>query len=281
MDKRDAVVVFKDRLREVIARSGLSRAKFAAACHIERSTLTQLLAEKTVRLPRSETLIAISASQQVSLDWLLGLSQQDTVATGILPGLEIAEGASSPADERLRAWHRQAEGYKIRYVPASLPDLLKTEDVIRYEHGASGVREPSAYMAEAADRLAYSRKPDTDIEVCSSVQSVEALADGAGIWKRLDIARRREQIERMAQLIDELYPTVRWFLFDGLDAYSAPYTVFGPQRAVTYVGGMYFVFNATEHIRVLSRHFDGLIRMAIVQPPDCARFLDGLLERSR
>ena len=27
-----------------------------------------------------------------------------------------------------------AIGYKIRYVPTTLPDLLKTEDVIRYEH---------------------------------------------------------------------------------------------------------------------------------------------------
>lgn len=279
MDKRDAAIIFKDRLREVIARSGLSRAKFAAACDIERSTLTQLLAEKTVRLPRSETLTAIAASQQVSLDWLLGLSQQDNVATGILPGLEIAEGASSPADERLRTWHRQAEGYKIRYVPASLPDLLKTEDVIRYEHSGPAESEPSNHMVEAAEKLAYSRKPETDIEICSTIQSVEAFADGAGVWKRLDVALRREQIERMADLIDELYPTARWFLFDGLDAYSAPYTVFGPQRAVTYVGGMYFVFNATEHIRVLSRHFDGLIRLAVVQPPDCTRFLRDLLER--
>jgi len=278
IDKRDSVVVFKERLREVIARSGLNRARFAEAIGLERSTLTQLLAENTVRLPRSETLMAIAAKQQVSLDWLLGLSQQENVATGILPGMEIAEGASSPADERLREWHRQAEGYKIRYVPSTLPDLLKTDDVIRYEHRGPQDREPAALMAEAADRLAYSRRPDTDMEVCSSFQSAETLAAGAGIWSRLDVDIRRAQIERMADLVEELYPTFRWFMFDGTEAYSAPYTVFGPQRAVAYMGGMYFVYNATEHIRVLSRHFDGLIRIAVVQPPDCARFLRGLLD---
>ena len=40
---------------------------------------------------------------------------------------------------------------------------------------------------------------------------------------------------------------------------------------------MYFVFNATEQIRVLTRHFDELIRAAVVQPTEVGRFLEGLL----
>ena len=32
----------------------------------------------------------------------------------------------------------------------------------------------------------------------------------------------------MIQLVDELYPTFRWFLFDGSRRYAAPVTVFGP-----------------------------------------------------
>ena len=280
VDKRESVTTFKARLREVITKSGMSRASFARAVGLERSTLTQLLSDKTVRLPRSETLTAIAVSQQVSLDWLLGLSQQEDMAAGILPNLEIAEGATDPADERLSQWQREAVGYKIRYVPTSLPDLLKTEDVIRYEFGAV-TAEPSAKMADAADKLAYSRMPETDIEVCSSIQSVESFVRGEGIWKGLDADVRRTQLERMIGLVDELYPTFRWFLFNALGAYASPYTVFGPQRAVTYIGGMYFVFNSTEHIRVLSRHFDHLIRMAVIQPPACAQYLSGLLKECR
>ena len=281
MNKREAVEIFRERLVEVIARSGMSRSKFAQSAGLERSTLTQLLSERTVRLPRLETLAAIAAGQQVSLDWLLGLRREDDIATGILPNMEIAEGAAGPADERLSQWQREAAGYKIRYVPTSLPDLLKTDDVIGYEFAMDTGMSPSARMAKAADKLAYSRKPETDIESCSSIQSVASFVRGEGVWKGLELSVRRSQVERMIELVDELYPTFRWFMFDALSVYSSPYTVFGPLRAVTYIGGMYFVFNSTEHIRVLSRHFDNLSRLAEVQPPDCAKFLSGMLQDCR
>ena len=56
-----------------------------------------------------------------------------------------------------------------------------------------------------------------------------------------------------------------------------PLTIFGPKRVAVYVGNMYLVFNSTEHIQVLTRHFDDLIRAAVVQPPDVIDFLKGLL----
>lgn len=276
-DKRDTVGVFRERLKEVITRSGLNRSRFAEAVGFERSTLTQLLSEKAVRLPRIETLVAIAASQQVSLDWLLGLSQQDDVATEVVPSLEVAEGAWSPADERLSAWHQEATGYKIRYVPSTLPDLLKSDEVIRYEHGMVASSAPDIRMAEAADRLANSRRSDSEMEVCSSFQIIDGFARGEGIWADLPDDARKQQLSRMADLLDELYPTFRWFLFDALKVYSAPYTVFGPNRAIIYMGEIYFVFNATEHIRILTRHFDGLIRHAIVQPPDASGYIRSLI----
>ena len=79
------------------------------------------------------------------------------------------------------------------------------------------------------------------------------------------------------ELLDELYPTFRWFLFDGLQKFAAPYTIFGPMRGAVYMGGMYFVLNSTEHVRVLTRHFDDLIRAAVVQPPEVKNLLARLL----
>src|SRR3546814_2465267 len=84
----------------------------------------------------------------------------------------------------------------------------------------------------------------------------------------------------MIALVEELYPTYRWFLYDGLAHYSAPVTIFGPIRAAVYIGNMYFVFNSTEHIRALTQHFDNLIRGAIVQPPEVPQLLRLLLQRS-
>ena len=61
--------------------------------------------------------------------------------------------------------------------------------------------------------------------------------------------------------------------------FSVPVTVFGPQRAVVYVGQLYFVFNVTDHIQVLASHFDGLVKEAVTQPTDMAAFLRELLRQ--
>ncbi len=278
MDRRKTVEAFRERLSEVIERSGLSRMAFSARVGLDRSTLSQLLSPANERLPRAETIAAIAAREQVSTDWLLGLSQEGQIGADIVaPALEIESGAASPADERLARWHAEAAGYKIRYVPTILPDLLKTEEVIRYEYQEYGARVPKARIEQAEERLAYSRLPETDMEVCSSFQSVEDFARGHGVWRGLPAESRAAQLNAMTVLLDELYPTFRWFLFDGLQRYSVPLTIFGPKRAAVYVGNMYLVFNSTEHIQVLTRHFDDLIRAAVVQPPDVIDFLRGLL----
>jgi transcriptional regulator with XRE-family HTH domain len=278
MDRRDTVRIFRQRLAEVIARSGTSRAAFAQRVGIDRSTLAQVLSENHDRLPRAETLAAIAADQQVSADWLLGLSQEGPLAPAIIDQpMTIEPGGLSPADERLTRWHAEAAGYKVRYVPSTLPDLLKTEELIRYEYRDHARPVPESRIEAAHARLENQRRPETDMEVCSSVQGVESFARGEGIWREMSAAARRQQLEWMIKLVDELYPTFRWFLYDGVRRYSVPLTLFGPKRAAIYVGNMYLVFTGTEHIRVLTQHFDDLIRAAIVQPPDVASMLRRLL----
>jgi hypothetical protein len=58
--------------------------------------------------------------------------------------------ARSPNDERLLTWFDEAQGYKIRYVPSTLPDLLKTEDVIRYELMSFVASRPEQKIETAA-----------------------------------------------------------------------------------------------------------------------------------
>jgi transcriptional regulator with XRE-family HTH domain len=278
-ERIQTVVTLKDRLNEIIGRSGLSRAAFAKRLGIDRSTLSQVLAGDGKRLPRAETLAAIARDRKVSVDWLLGLTQQGGLAADVLTQpLEIAPGGLSPADERLNRWHSEAMGYKIRYVPSTLPDLFKTEAVIRYEYHTL-VEPVSASRIEAATaRLQFQRRPESDMEVCSTIQSVEGFARGEGYWSGLPAGDRAEQLRHMIELIEELYPAFRWFLYDARDRFSAPITVFGPMRATIYVGQMYFVFNSTEHIRALTAHFDGLIRAAKIQPPSVIDLMRDLLE---
>lgn len=278
MDREETVNVFRGRLKEVIARSGESRAAFARRLGLDRSTLAQLLDESQVRLPRAETIIAIAQAGQVSVDWLLGLSQEGYMAPELMPrALEIEPGAGTPADERLMRWHEEAAGYRIRYVPTSLPDLLKTEAVIRYEYGQFEMGVSDARVDAAMARLAYIRRPDSDLEMACSLEALVTFARGEGTWYGLDWPTRRAELENMARLADELYPGLRWFLYDGLARFSVPYTLFGPLRAAVYFGNMYLVFNSTEHIRVLGHHFDSLIRAAGVQPPDVPGVIEDMI----
>lgn len=277
-ERLQTVRTLRDRLDEVIEKSGLSRAGFAKRLGIDRSTLSQILAGDGKRLPRAETLAAIARDRKISIDWLLGLTQQGGLGAELLnQPLEIAPGGLSPADERLNRWHSEATGYKIRYVPTTLPDLFKTEAVIRYEYRALNAPVSASRIEAATARLEAQRRPESDMEVCSSVQSVEGFARGEGYWRELAPMDRREQLRHMIGLVEELYPAFRWFLYDARDRYSAPITVFGPMRATIYVGQMYFVFNSTEHIRALTAHFDGLIRAAKIQPPAVADFLRTLV----
>lgn len=276
-DRRETVGIFRQRLEEVITRSGMSRSAFAARIGVDRSTLAQILSPANNRLPRAETLAAIAASQQVSVDWLLGLSQEGPLTADIInQPLEIAPGAHSPADARLTQWHAEAAGYKIRYVPATLPDLLKTEETIRYEYRDYVEPIPESRIEAAIARLENVRRPESDMEVCSPVQSVESFARGEGIWREFPAPARRRQLEQMIRLADELYPTFRWFFYSGTSRYSVPITIFGPRRAAIYVGHMFLVFNSTEHIRILTAHFDDLIRAAVIQPHEVVGFLRGL-----
>jgi hypothetical protein len=114
------------------------------------------------------------------------------------------------------------------------------------------------------------------MEVCMPRQRLELLAEGRGQWRSLGRDARRMQLAHMADLLEELYPTFRLFLYDQLRSYSIPYTIFGPQRAAIFVGEMYLVLNATDHIRALTRHFDNLIRRAAVSAHESAAFIRAL-----
>jgi len=277
MDKRDIGQIFRDRLAALARRYDGNISAFARAIGLDRSALSQFMAEGSTRLPRAETLCRIAAVHSVTLDWLLGLSSSDTLGAEMVPAHEIEEPLAGAPDTQLSRWHREAIGYKIRYVPKRIPDLLRLDDAALYEFSSPQQQTgPETKIAEAHEQLAYTRRPETDMEVCMARQTVELLAAGQGEWSGLPLSLRRQQLRHMAELQRELYPTFRLFFFDGLTMFSAPYTLFGPTRAALYLGELYLVINSTDHVRALTRHFDNLIRQADIGPDRSAEFIDVL-----
>ena len=265
---------FRDRLGELVTDTRQSQSDFAAGAGIDRSTLSQLLSARNRRLPRVETLAAIAETSGVSVDWLLGLAHGGPSRADIVHeefALNLDE--LSPLDEAWIEWHEQSAGLKVRTIPASLPDLLKTEAVIRHEVQRYATIRPEQRIETATAPLDLARAPGSDLECCNSIQAIEGFAHGWDVWASLEHRHRVAQLDRMIELCEELYPTFRWFLYDGRQRYAGAVTVFGLDRAVVYLGQMYLVLNNRGHVMTFVKHFDDLIRVAVVQPPDVPRLL--------
>jgi len=281
MKLQERVTLFQGRLKRVIEHSGLNRSSFATSIRVDRSTLSQLLSTENVRLPRADTVLSIAEVYQVSIDWLLGITQEGSMGANIVhEALEVDDSTSSIFEKNLE-WHRQARGYKIRYVPTTLPDLLKTEAVAEYEFNRYGSGKIDQSVRDNQLLLLQQRHPGSELETCMPVHHLESFAMGEGIWRDLPLADRREQLQRMIELNEELYPGFRWFLYDGKQTYSISLTIFGPMRVSLFLGKLYIIVNNIDHIRKITDRFDDLIRMAVIHPHEIGDFLQSLLHKCK
>src|SRR3546814_5899986 len=145
----------------------------------------------------------MAGTLQVSLDWLLGLSESNQLGADILERApEISPRRRAPEDEDLRRWYAEASGYKIRYVPTNLPDPLKIPEVVEHEYREAQGLTPDQAMLRSLDRLDYARQPETDIESCTPIQMRRGFVLGQGIWEELDREVRIRQLTHVADLIE-------------------------------------------------------------------------------
>lgn len=278
IDKRRRAALFRDRLVIALDGAGMSQSALARAIGIDRSTVSQLLAEGTARLPNAHLVGAAAAALGVSTDWLLGLSDRPESAADLLAGtLSMPEARRAPVDEQIFAWHKEAAGYKIRHVPAGLPDMMKTRAMLEWEYTPHLGRTAEQAIGASEDRLAWMRGLRSDYEIALPRHEMESFARAEGYYAGLPADLRRAQIERFLGLHAQLYPTLRLTLFDARQVFSAPLTVFGPLLAALYVGHHYLAFRDSERVRLFTRHFDALVRAAQVED----RALPGYLRSLR
>lgn len=257
--------------------AGLSKSALARATGVDRSMLTQLLADGETRLPNAQFVAEAAQTLGVSADWLLSLTDRperpgDLIAAEMR--IETAERAS--VDEQILAWHRETKGHKIRHVPATLPDMLKTEEVLRWEYEAFFGKTPDQAIRATIDRLTWLRQGGSDYEIALPRHEIEAFASGEGYYGGLAPEVRAAQLAAMRDVATELYPSLRLFFFDAKKLFSAPVTVFGPILAVVYVGRFYLAFRSEDRVRSMTQHFDWLVRECDVDARDAAEFLASL-----
>jgi len=261
-DKRDRADLFRLRLTQAMSWRAQSQSGFARAVHVDRSTISALLSPGT-RLPGAQLAADCAQVLSVSTDWLLGLTDRPDPPDLLLDrSLQTVPASRALFDASMFTWHQQSAGYKIRHVPATLPDILKTRAVVMWEYReALGPQADQAYAGFAA-QLDLLRQMQSDFEIAMPLDMIASFATATGYWQGIPLATRLEQLDHLCALCDELYPSLRLYLFDAHRVFSAPITVFGPHLAAIYLGQAYLAFHDRAKVAELSQHFDGLVREA-------------------
>ncbi|MCB2094179.1 MAG: helix-turn-helix transcriptional regulator [Rhodobacteraceae bacterium] len=279
IDKRDRAGMFRDRLGQAMAEQAFTQSGLARSVGVDRSTISQLLTGDGARLPNAQVVAECAASLGVSADWLLGLSERpEQLADLLATSLTMTEAPRALIDETIFAWHQEAAGFKVRHVPATLPDMLKTRAMLRWEYEPQLGRSSDQAIGASEDRLGWMRNARSDYEIALPRHELEAFARAEGYYRGLPVDIRRDQIAQLRDLYAQLYPVLRIYVFDARRVFSAPVTVFGPLLAVIYLGRHYIAFRDTARVTGFSAHFDWLVREAEMGARDFPALLD-LLSR--
>ena len=279
MDKRARSNLFRNRLQQAMASSGETQSSLARKTGADRSTLSQILAGTSARLPNGQLVAQCAHSLGVSADWLLGLSDKPGSLEHILAqAMTMVDAPRALIDAQLFAWHQEAAGYKIRHVPAGLPDMVKIRPMLEWEYAPSLGHTIDLAIASAEDRINWMRQAQSDYEIALPLHELQGFARAEGYYRGCPKQIRIEQLKHLARLTEQLYPVLRICLFDARKIYSTPITIFGPLRAVIYLGQKYLVFRVPDRIQALSQHFDGLIRAAEIGTRDLPAIIDALLQ---
>jgi transcriptional regulator with XRE-family HTH domain len=277
MDKRDRASLFRLHLAEAMGQRGVTQAALARATGVDRSTVSALLAPGK-RLPNAQLAADCASALGVSADWLLGLSgRPEPVANLLATSISITDAPRALIDEQIFAWHRDAAGQKIRHVPATLPDMMKTRDMVEWEYAPQLGRSADQAIRAFEERQTLLRAARSDHEIALPMHEVKAMATGTGYYDGCPAAVRAGLIAQMADLCDQLYPALRLCFFDARRVFSAPVTVFGTHLAVVYLGRHYIAFRDAARVEAVSGHFDWLVREAEVGAREAARHLRALL----
>lgn len=280
IDKRDRAQLFRTRLTAAMVSRSLNQSALARAIGVDRSTISQLAGSDSARLPNAQVVGDCAAVLGVSADWLLGLSERPEPLADILAATVLMTDAPRALiDEQIFAWHQEAAGYKIRHVPATLPDMLKTPEMLAWEYTPQLGRTAEQAIGATADRLAWMRTARSDYEIALPLHEIESFAAGTGYYAGIPPDLRRAQIDRILTLLDQLYPTLRIYLFDARRVFSAPVTIFGPLLAVVYLGRNYLAFRDRERVSGIAQHFDWLVREAALGARDVPTHLRMLREQ--
>ncbi|WP_299735881.1 helix-turn-helix domain-containing protein [uncultured Roseobacter sp.] len=257
MDKRDLSAMFKERLAQVLTSHPAGKGHFLREVGMDRSALSQFLNPELDRLPRAETLRRIARVSGVSVDWLLCLENAPEGRQEVAESVQIEKAVQADGSTPLDQWRSAAAGFKLRYVPSTLPDMVS----LAPDADADVSDARGGGVENVLGRISLD---DMDVEIAMPVQTLRDLSARTGLWRGADAQQCRAQLTYMARVCKENYPALRLHLYDGTKTFSAPFTVFGKQRVALYIGDAYLVVSSPDQVKGFAKQFDRLVRQAVI-----------------
>ena len=278
IDKRSRAEAFRHRLVKALSESGLSQSELARRIRVDRSTVSQLLTGTGARLPNAQVIAECASALAVSSDWLLSLSDRAETASDLLANaMTLTKASRTAEDEQIFKWHKEAAGYKIRHVPATLPDMLKCKEMLEWEYGTHSNRSAQQAIGATKDQLTWLYDTPSDYEIALPEHELTNFLHQQGYYADMPKGVKDRQVAHLLGLCDALYPRLRVYLFDARQFYASPVTIFGPLLAALYIGQSFLVFRDSDRIRTFTQHFDQIIKVASIN----TRALSGFNDEAR
>ena len=125
----------------------------------------------------------------------------------------MTEAPRALIDETIFGWHQEAAGYKIRHVPATLPDMLKTREMLAWEYEPQLGRTAEQAIGASEDRLRLDARGALGLRDRPAAARDHAFARAEGYYAGLPATIRRAQLDRLHRPSRSALPRAAAYLF--------------------------------------------------------------------
>lgn len=282
MKKEDVFETFQERLKRSIQALEISPTEFCRKNDIDRSTLTQLMHNKDLRVPRIDTLAKLSCALGVSSDWLIGISNEKGTMAEIMseslrtiPSYDSASEYKEPLEQIAETGDIDT---KIRHHLITVPEYLYLDKIIPQYYSNLRVNDREEF-SKIIDRFIHVLRPNVPkmaFETIFSVQVLQKMVERRDRWRNISKEDIRDQLLHIADYYEEIYPQQQLYLYDEVDRLCAPMLIYGSKKVSLWVGSFHFVFNASNVVNAAHENLNAMIRIAKYLPhqsPDYIRSL--------
>jgi len=194
---------FVDRLRRAMHDNGITAAELARKAGLSKAAISQLMSDKSARLPNSYSIYNLARALNRNVDYFLGSSVR-LVGDRASLQVDFHEDALRNIARLCREVVLRPDGAGTVLIADTLPEFTKTEQTLAAELGASAaVTEHAAEMADL--RATCQRNRIRGIVLCDSAILMQ-LIRGSGLYRALDEHARQAQIALMVEFFELRFP---------------------------------------------------------------------------